>query len=501
MPHRPEPYWRESGKLPSFPALSADIEVDAAVVGGGITGITAAYLLAKEGLSVALLEADLLVNGTTGHTTAKITAQHDVIYDELIHHFGEEKARAYYDANDEALQLMKNLISEHSIDCDFSEQDAYIYVTEEKNAEKIEKEARAYETLGIPGGYVDQLPIGLKIHSGVVMKNQAQFNPVKYLIPLVKELQAMGVQIYEHTRVNDAEKGSPAKVKTLDGHTVTCRHAVSCSHFPFMDGKGMYFARLHPERSYVVAGKISKPYAGGMYLSADSPSRSIRYTPMNGEELILIGGEGHKTGQSKDTMKHYEALRTFGQTDLDLKETLYRWSAQDLFSVDTLPYIGHLTEDYPNVFVATGFRKWGMAFGTAAAVMARDYVIGKENKYADLFTPSRFKADPGLKTLVAENTNVAGHLIGGKLSPADKKMEELHPDEGALVHYNGQKAAVYKDENGQITAVDATCTHMGCEVAWNSGDRTWDCPCHGSRFSVDGEVVEGPADTPLKKLN
>lgn len=500
LPHSPEPYWRVNVSLPSFPALSADIEVDAAVVGGGITGITTAYLLAKEGLKVALVESDVVVNGTTGHTTAKITAQHDLIYDELIHHFGTENAKAYYLANDEALQTMRRLIQELAIDCDFSDEDAFVYTTEEKNASKIEKELHAYEKLGIPGGQVNELPIGLPIHTGILMKNQAQFNPVKYLIPLVEKIQSMGGQIYEHTRAVDMEDGSPAKVITGDGHKITCKYAVSCSHFPFYDGNGFYFARMHPERSYTVAAKIAKPFPGGMYLSADSPKRSIRYTPMNGEKLILIGGEGHKTGQSKDTMKHYEALKTFGQTDLGLTETLYRWSAQDLYTLDKIPYIGRLTENHPNVLVATGFRKWGMGFGTAAAQIIKDLILEKENPYTDLFTPSRFKADPGIKTFVTENTNVAGHLIGGKLSTASKKIEELHPDEGAIVSYNGQKGAAYKDENGHLTVLDATCTHLGCEVAWNNGDRSWDCPCHGSRFSVNGDVLEGPADKPLKKL-
>ncbi|KZZ85194.1 FAD-dependent oxidoreductase [Bacillus sp. SJS] len=500
IPSTPEPYWKESAELPSFPKLQQSLETEAVIVGGGITGITAAYLLAKEGVKVVLLEADVLLNGTTGHTTAKITTQHDLIYDELMHHIGEEKTKKYFRANDEALAFMRDYAA--NVSCDFSNQDAYIYTTENKNVTKLEKEYKAYVKLDADCAMADTLPFDLSIKSAIMIRNQAQFHPISYLNQMVQELQEMGAQIYEHTVAVDAEAfDGGAKVITRDGSHIKAKHAISCSHFPFYDGNGFYFTRMYAERSYVLGVKTRQPYPGGMYLSADNPTRSIRATPMNGEDLILIGGDSHKTGQGFDTEKHYESLELFGKVHLGLKETVYKWSAQDLITLDKIPYVGPVTKGKPSILAATGYRKWGMTNGTAAAMMIRDLVLEKENPYQDVFCPSRFIADPSIKTFLSQNLNVAGHLIGGKLDfGSRKKIEELRDDEGALVTHKGQKAAAYKDQQGCLHLVDSTCTHLGCEVEWNHGDRSWDCPCHGSRFSIDGDVMEGPADKPLKKL-
>jgi glycine/D-amino acid oxidase-like deaminating enzyme/nitrite reductase/ring-hydroxylating ferredoxin subunit len=500
MPQYPEPYWRDSASLPSFPKLNENIRVDAAIVGGGITGITTAYLLAKEGMKVAVIEAGSILNGTTGHTTAKITAQHDLIYDEFISHLGEEKAKLYYEASNEALHFIQRKISEYSIDCDFSHEDAYLYATSQKYKMKIEKEYEAYQKLGIDGGLLDSIPFDIPIESALVMKGQAQFHPLKYLAGLVEQITQPGGSIYENTTATNIEEGSEPTVITRDGHRISCDVVVSCSHFPFDDGKGFYFARMYAERSYVLGVKTEKEYPGGMYLSVDNPVRSLRYTALNGEKLVLIGGESHKTGQGMDTMKHYEALESFGDKVLGIKEYMYRWSAQDLITLDKVPYIGTISSSHSNILVATGYRKWGMTNGTAAALLLRDIILKQDNRYKDLFTPSRFHADPDVKQFVMQNTDVAKHLIQGKLDFPTKKPENLANDEGAVVTVNGKRAGAYKDEHGKLHIVDTTCTHLGCELSWNHGDRTWDCPCHGSRFSVDGDVVEGPANKPLKKM-
>lgn len=501
MPEFPESYWRDSISLPSFPKLSNDIEAEIGIVGGGISGITTAYLLAKEGLNVVLLEAGELLNGTTGHTTAKITAQHDIIYDELISHFGEEKSRLYYKANDEALQFIKRMVEEHEIDCDLSEQDAYIYTDQETSIPKLEKELEAYRTLGINGEWVDQIALPIPIKGAIVMKKQAQFHPLKYLNKLVQLFVQHGGKIYEQTTVNTVEEGDKPVIVTEDNHRVTCQQIVSCSHFPFHDGMSLYFARLHSERSYVIGVKSDKHYLGGMYISAEDPKRSVRSTPLStGEELLIISGESHKTGQGICTIEHYEALETFANQTFGINEFSYRWSTQDLVTLDKVPYVGHMTSDKPNMYVATGYRKWGMSNGTAAALLLSDLIRGKENPYQELYSPSRFHADPDIKTFLVQNVDVAKHLIEGKLEFVRKSPEDLENDEGSVVTVNGKRAGAYRDGKGKLHIVDTTCTHMGCEVEWNHGERSWDCPCHGSRFSYDGEVLEGPAKRPLPKL-
>ncbi|MCY9668415.1 FAD-dependent oxidoreductase [Paenibacillus alginolyticus] len=501
LPQFPESYWIATASIPSFPRLTHDIQVDVAIVGAGISGITTAYLLSKQGLKVALIEAGQMLTGTTGHTTAKITAQHDLIYDEFISHLGKEQTRLYYEANREAFQFIKQTIHEHQISCDFTEEDAYIYTSSDEFVEKIAAEFAAYEALGIPGDYLEQAPLPFQTKAAVVMKHQAQFNPMPYLLHLANHAaQKQGCQIYEHTTAVSIEKGNPATVITNEGHRITCKYAVSCSHFPFYDGGGFYFAKMHAKRAYILAVKTSEQFPGGMFISAEEPKRSLRSFMANGEKMVLIAGESHKTGQGICTFKHYEALQNFGEQYLGIQEICYRWSAQDLVTLDKLPYIGRTDSDEPNILVATGYKKWGMTTGTAAALLIEKLVTGGHSPYQELFKPDRFHADPSIKTFIVQNADVVDHFISGKLEMIFKKPEELQNDEGAVVRANGKRAGAYRDQQGQLHIVDTTCTHMGCEVEWNDGERTWDCPCHGSRFSYKGGVLEGPAKKPLKRI-
>ncbi|MFC0272371.1 FAD-dependent oxidoreductase [Metabacillus herbersteinensis] len=501
MPHAPEPYWRDQIELPTYSKLSHDTEVDVCIVGGGITGLTTAYLLVKEGVKVALLEADRILNGTTGHTTAKITAQHGLIYDELINHMGKDKAKLYYEANSEAKEFIKNHSQKLGIDCDMSEEDAYIYAVSDEYAKKVEKEYEAYQKLGITSEFVDSIPFDIKIKGAAVMKNQAQYHPLKYLTKLAQEITNGGGQIFESTTAVDIDKGPKPRVVTKDGQRVTCNTVVACSHFPFYDGNGFYFTRMYAKRSYILAVKPKNPFPGGMYYSADTPTRSLRFTPFNGEKLILVSGDGHKTGQGSSTSKHYKALEQFSEEVLGVESIPYRWSAQDLITLDKVPYVGAITDSKPNILVATGFRKWGMTNGTASALILRDTILNKDNPYKELYSPSRFYADPSIKKFIMTNADVAGHLIEGKVDIADKQIDDISKDEGAVVVVNGKRAGAYRDDVGTLHVVDTTCTHLGCEVEWNCGDRTWDCPCHGSRFSVKGDVIEGPALKPLKMVD
>ncbi|WP_100374275.1 FAD-dependent oxidoreductase [Bacillus sp. FJAT-45037] len=500
LPKRPEPYWRISTQLANFPPLKENMTTDVTVIGGGISGITTAYLLAKEGLEVTLLEADVLVNGTSGHTTAKITAQHDLIYDELIQHVGAEKAKLYYDANDSAIQFIRTFIKEENVACDFTDEDAYLYTTNNRGVSKLEHEYKAYQELGIPSKWVTSMPLDIPIKAGIVMHNQAQFHPIKYLAHLIKRFTEMGGKIYEQTVATDVKEGSTPTVVTRDGHKISTKYVVAASHFPFYDGAGFYFSRMHAERSYVIAAETEKEFPGGMYLSCDNPKRSLRYTDMDGKKLVIIGGEQHKAGQGMDTMYHYEALQAFGHDVFGTVTTRFRWSAQDLVTLDNIPYIGKLSRMHPNIFVATGFRKWGMTHGTVAAQVITDLVLERPSPYESLYKPSRFVADPSIKHFMSQNIDVSKHLIKGKFGTDDRKVDDLAKDEGSVVDYNGQRAGAYRDHEGSLHVVDTTCTHMRCELNWNHGDRSWDCPCHGSRFSYKGDVMEGPATKPLKVL-
>lgn len=500
LPQYPESYWLASTELPRFPKLEEDIRADVAVVGAGISGITTAYLLARKGLKVAILNAGRILNGTTGSTTAKVTAQHDLIYDEFISHFGVEKARLYYEANMEALRWIRSTAEELKVDCQLAAQDAYVYTQSDDYVEKLQAEYRAYEQLGIPGALVEDTPLPYKVKGAVVMKDQAQFNPVPFLVRLTEELGRMGALIFEDTTVVGVTKEKPCTVKTQGGAKVTCDYAVSASHFPFNDRNGHYYARLHMSRSYVLAVRTVKEFPGGMYITAESPGRSLRSVMVDGKPAVLISGESHKTGQGICTHRHYENLQRFGEDTFGIRDILYRWSAQDLYSLDNMPYIGQELPDVPNLFVATGYRKWGMTNSVVSALLNSKLILGEQSPYEEVFTPRRFVANPSIQTFLRENANVAVELISGKLELTYKHPEDLANDEGSVVRVQGRRAGAYRDGNGQLYVVDTTCTHMGCEVEWNDAERTWDCPCHGSRYSYQGEVIEGPAKKALDKV-
>ncbi|WNF36208.1 FAD-dependent oxidoreductase [Bacillaceae bacterium IKA-2] len=500
-PPVPEPYWRKNLQIPSFQALEEDISTDVTIVGAGITGITTAYLLSLEGVKVTLIDAGKILNGTTGHTTAKLTAQHGIIYDEFINHFGRDGAEMYYQANDMGRAFVKNIIQTLRIDCDFAEHDAYIYTNSDQEFKKLEKEAKAYEKLNIKGKLVETMPLTLPMKKAIVMEKQAQFHPLKYLLPLVKSIIEKGGQIFEDTTAVDVEEGANPRVTTRSGHVITSQQVISCSHYPFYDGNGFYFTRMYAERSYVVAVKSNQPYPGGMYLSAETPKRSVRSTPIGNDTLLLLGGESHKTGHGINTMAHYEALATFGKDVLGATDIHYRWSAQDLYTLDKMPFIGRITSGKQNISIASGYRKWGMTTSTAAAMILNDLIIKGSHPYEELFSPSRFKADPSIKNFIEHNADVAVQFVTGKVDMTFKEPNDVAIGEGAHVRINGQKCGAYRDDDGKLHLVDATCTHLGCEVEWNEGDKSWDCPCHGSRFSTDGNVLEGPADQPLKSVD
>lgn len=503
LPQYPQSLWMASSDLPTFPQLTENITVDVGIVGAGIAGITTAYLLSKEGYKVALLDAGKILEGTTGHTTAKVTAQHDLIYDELLHHFGLEKTIQYYRANQEALEWMGELVKKLKIDCQWHIKDAYLYAEGDSALDKLEKEFKAYEKLRIPGEWNNNIPIPLMVKGVIKLPDQAQFHPLSYLKRLVEEFIKAGGVIYENTTISDKiETEGPFTLTTLKGnHQLKCSHVVSTSHFPFYDGGGFFFSRLYAERSYVIAIKPKIPFAGGMYLSVDEPKRSLRDVSLNGEPVILVGGDSHKTGQGICTYQHYENLEAFGEKLLGIESIPFRWSTQDLITLDKVPYIGQITSNHKGIYVATGFAKWGMTTGTVSARLISDQIQHKDNPYTELFTPSRFLADPSIKNFVVQNANVAKEMVSGKMGIVHRKVEELGQDEGSVILHNGRRAGAYKDPEGHLFLVDTTCTHLGCEVEWNEAERSWDCPCHGSRFGYDGQVMEGPADEPLRKLN
>jgi glycine/D-amino acid oxidase-like deaminating enzyme/nitrite reductase/ring-hydroxylating ferredoxin subunit len=487
--------WLDTGpSQPAFPPLEEDVRADVAVIGGGIVGITTAVLLAEQGAGVVLLEADRLVHGVTGHTTAKVTSQHGMIYSRLRSTFGADGARTYAQANESALAWIAERVRRDGIDCDFRRRSAYAYVTEPSGRSQAEDEAQAAIEAGLPASLVESAPLPYGIEAAVRFEQQAEFHVRKYLLALVERLGRpdSGCTIYEHSRAVEVDSDEHRVVKTPGGR-VTADQVVVATHYPFLD-RSLAFARVHPERSYAVLCRIAGTPPEGMLISADSPTRSIRSVPVDGEERLLVGGEGHRPGSGGDTRERLRRLEAFAREHWDVRSVDFRWSAQDNTTVDQVPYIGRLKPREQRIFMATGFAKWGMTGGTVAALLLADLLQGRDNPWAGLFDPNRLNLRASAGRLVHENALVGAHFLGDRVRQRrSRPIESLEPGEGDIVSLEGAVVAGFRDDDGTLHAVSPTCTHLGCRVNWNSAERSWDCPCHGSRFSPSGDVLQGPA--------
>ncbi|MHC1685918.1 MAG: FAD-dependent oxidoreductase [Clostridiaceae bacterium] len=489
-------YWLDSTYETNYPTLDKDTEVDVAIIGGGITGITTAYLLKNQGFKVAIIEADRISQGTTGHTTSFVTSQHDIIYSNLIKQMGFKKAKQYADANEGAIDFIEDLVRKFNIDCDFYRLPAYIYTTDEKYISDLKDEADAAKRLGIQASYVENLDLPLPVKGALRFDNQAQFHPRKYLLKIAENIPGDGSEIYEHSHVVDVTIDNLFTLVTDTGFKVKASKVVLASHFPFFDGLGLYFAKLRPERSYVITAKIKNQLPSGTFVDGGDSSWYFRMQDYRDGQMLIVGGQDHKTAHGGDMKQHYVNLKKFAEETFDIEEFLYLWSTQDYITLDDIPYVGKLTAKSENIYVATGYGEWGMTNGTAAANIITDLIVKNESPYQEVYDPSRDISTKGIKNVVKENLDVAKELIKGKLQFGSHNLN-LKNDEGKVVSIHGERYGAYKDKDGNLHLVDITCTHLGCELKWNSAERSWDCPCHGSRFTFEGDIIEGPAVTRL----
>ena len=482
-----------------YPRLTNDLVVDVAVIGAGITGVSAAHLLKQAGKSVALLESNVIGYGATGYTTAKLTVGHSLIYADLIKSFGEETARLYARSNQEAITSVAELVAEHAIDCDFEQTANFVYAESEGAAAEIRKELDAARAAGVAADLTSETDLPYEVAAAIRIDGQAQFHPWKYLSTLARLVDGDGSHVFERTRATAVESGKRPIVQTPSGR-VHADYVIVATQLPFLD-RGLFFAKAHPMKSYVVAAAIDEERAPrGMYISVDEPIRSVRSTPSNdGRRLLIIGGEGHKPGDEPDTHRRYQRLEQFMGERFGVGEVQYRWSTHDYTPIDKLPYIGALRRGDRRILVATGFAKWGMTKGTLAAQMLTDAILGRENPYAELYDAKRFDPRRSAPAFTKENAQVAGFFVRDRLRrrAGRNEVEDLRPGEGAVARIGGRQYAVSRDDSGELRVVSARCTHLGCIVGWNPADRAWECPCHGSRFAADGTVVQGPATEDL----
>ncbi|MDP4094941.1 MAG: FAD-dependent oxidoreductase, partial [Bacillota bacterium] len=388
--------------------------------------------------------------------------------------------------------FINKIIEENEIDCDFSWQPSYIYTNSEEYIEQIQNEVKTASALGIKASYQEETPLPFKVKAAVRFDGQAQFHPRKYLLALAAKIPGQGSNIFEQTKAVDIEEENGCTVITDSGIRVHASKVIIASHYPFYDKPGLYFTRIYPDRSYILAVRAKSKYPGGMYINAEQPARSLRSQPYENGELILVGGEHHKTGHGENTNQHYENLLSFAEDTFGVISVPYRWSTQDCMTMDGVPYIGHLTSNKKDIYVATGFQKWGMTSSTVSALIIRDLIMEGDNPWKEVFDPSRTTIAASAKNFIKENADVAGNFISGKLMSVPENLD-VKKGEGKIMDIDGYKTGVYRDSDDKLHFVDTSCTHLGCGLKWNDAEKTWDCPCHGSRFGYTGDIVEGPA--------
>lgn len=499
------PYWASSATFPAFDAIHAPAHADVVVVGGGITGLTTAYLLGKAGKSVILLERGRCASMDTGHTTAHLTMVTDVRLGELARRFDRDHARAAWDAGLAAIALIEGCVREHHIEAGFARVDGYLHVAVDdpakEQAASLRDDATLATELGFDVDYLDEVPlVGVP---GLRVADQARLHPRRYLAAIAEAVVASGGRIHELTKAEEFSD-APRSV-TANGHRITCDDVVIATHNPLVGlgstaGATVRQTKLALYTSYVIGATVARgSVPDGLWWDTAEPYRYLRIQPGEDSDLVIFGGEDHKTGQAADTHACYEHLERQLRQLVPHAVPAYRWSGQVIETPDGLPYIGP-TADHQ--YAATGYGGNGITLGTLGAMMMSDAILGRRNPWSDLFDPSRKALTRGLWDYLKENADYPYYMIRDRFAGAESRpLRSVARGHGQIIEHNGRKVAAYRDEQGALTLRSAVCPHMGCLVGWNAAERTWDCPCHGSRFGPAGDVRAGPAEAPLANLD
>ncbi|WP_330451420.1 MULTISPECIES: FAD-dependent oxidoreductase [unclassified Streptomyces] len=505
LPGLDESFWMDSTEAPDHPRLASDTDADVVVIGGGIAGLSTAWELSRTGRSVVVLEADRIASGVTGYTTAKVSALQSLVYDRLRRTRGVDATRLYAASQQDAVDRVADIVEELRIACDLERVSAYSYAAVPASRPLIEAEAHAAAEAGLDVAYVSGTELPFAVAGAVRAEGQAQFHPRKYLLALAEDLVARGGRIFERSRVTGLTEGTPCRVTSESGRTVTARDVVVATHYPVFD-RAMLFARLSPRRELVVAAPIAADRAPkGMYITEDEGKRSVRSTPLDEDRrLLIVTGESFTPGTG-DPAEGFRRLDDWMHQRFTVEPTAYRWAAQDNDPSDTVPLIGPFHIGARHTYVATGFGGWGMTGGVLAGRLLTSLISEGTPAlpWAELYDPRRLgSAVREAGSLLGAQAGVAKHFVGDRLGVSHlDSVSQVPPGTGAVVRVNGRRCAVYREQDGTVRAVSARCTHLGCLVAFNEAETAWECPCHGSRFAVDGTVLQGPAVRPLEVLD
>ena len=472
---------------------------DVIIIGGGITGITTGLLLQQAGKKCLIAEAASLGFGTTGGTTAHLNDFFDSPYHTVKKNFGADNAGLLAQAAREAMGLIKDNVKEFKIDCNYEEREGYLFALNDKQSQELDELVAASQEVGVEVDFINDSPFPIPYLKVACFRNQAQFHPARYILKLAEAFEAAGGTIVQNCRVLELEGGDVIEAKSDMGN-FRARYAIYATHVP--PGVNILHFRCAPYRSYAIAVKLKTKYPQALGYDMNDPYHYYRTQEVDGQQYLIAGGEDHKTGHEENTGACFRRLESHVKSYFEVEAVAYRWSSQYFEPADGLPYIGHLPGNGDNVLVATGFGGNGMIYGTISGILLRDLIINNKSMYKDLFHPGRVKPLAAMSNFVKEAVDVVKELITAPFKAEQlKEFSEMAPEEGKVVDFNGHKLAVHKDGAGALHAVNAACTHIKCTIAWNGSEKSWDCPCHGSRFAIDGSVLTAPATKALEKIH
>lgn len=497
-------YWMVSTETPGHPVLDDDITVDVAVVGGGIAGLSVASELARTGRSVAVLEAGGIGAGVTGGTTAKVSVLHGAIYHHLADKLGDETAETYAASQWAALEHVAETVERLGVDCELERQPAFVYTESAAEADMLRREADAARRAGLPVTFTRDTGLPFSVEGAVRVEDQLAFHPRKYLRALAQEYVDQGGLIFENTRVTDLDEGTPCTLTTDEGRRVSALDVVVATNYPIFD-RAMMFSRLTPKREFAVAGVVDDtddPRA--MYVSAGSDTRSLRGAPYGDRRLLIATGAPFTPGDPK-APERLDELCSWLTDRFPVDEIRFSWAAQDNHSGDKVPFIGPLHPGARHTWVVTGFAAWGMTSGVLSGLLLRDLIDGRPQPWSRIYDPRRVHPALEAKTLLSSGARSVAGLAGNAGARMKARLrrvvsaDDLAPGQAGIVSSPEGDWATYVDDEGAVHSVSPTCTHLGCLVSFSQVEKAWECPCHGSRFGLDGAVLQGPATRPLKR--
>ena len=493
-----ESIWNESIKnKPQFSEITENIKTSVCIIGAGLTGLSAGYYLSNY-TDVVILEKDRLCNSTSGKNTGKVTSQHGVFYKYLIDSNGKDFAKKYFEANEKAIKNIEEIINKENIQCDFEKESAYVFSREENGIEQLKDEKKAIDNIEKEKcKYVKNIELPIEKAEAIKFENQAKFNPTKYAYGLANCITKNGGKIFEKSKATNINKVGDKYEISVNDYKITADKVVIATRYPTINVPGYYFLKMYQSSSYAVIADVKEDLFEGMYISLDMPVVSFRTVNKNGKKLLLAVGYDYKTGEEQP-VNGYTKLEDTVKKMYPKSEILYKWTAEDCISLDKIPYIGEYSNLMKNLYVATGFKKWGITLSNVAANILTDKILGKENEYEEIFKSTRLepiKNKDEFKNMLKQATD---SIILSKFKMPKETIDSVEKGQGKIVQVDNQKVGVYKSETGEIYVVKPVCTHLKCELHFNNFDKIWECPCHGSKFSYDGRSLEVPGIEDLK---